>query len=57
MADWAAWYDLPGKPYIKKSFKTDIDDLLLETSVINEQENDDDGKTYQIECKLQKDKS
>ena len=29
-----------GKPYNKKSFETDIDDLLLETS-IEEQENDD----------------
>ena len=57
LADWAAWYDLPGKPFVKKSFETDIDDLLLETS-INEQVNDDDdeGETYQIECKLQKDK-
>ena len=57
LADWAAWYDLPGKPFVKKSFETDIDDLLLETS-INEQGNDDDdeGETYQIECKLQKDK-
>ena len=54
LADSDAWYD---KPYVKTSFQTDIDDLLLETS-INEQENDDDdddGKTYQIECKLQKD--
>ena len=40
LGDWAAWYDLAGKPYNKKSFETDIDDLLLETS-IEEQENDD----------------
>ena len=47
LADSDAWY---GKPYVKTSFQTDIDDLLLETS-INEQENgNDDGKTYQIEC-------
>ena len=41
LADWAAWYDLPGKPYVKKSFETDLDDLPLETA-ISEQENDDD---------------
>ena len=34
LADWAAWYDLPGKPYVKRSFETDIDDLLLETSIL-----------------------
>ena len=48
LADWDAWYDKLN--LVKTSFQTDIDDLLLETS-INEQENDDDdGKTYQIEC-------
>ena len=55
LADWAAWYDLPGKPYVKKSFETDTDDLLLETS-ISEQENDDDDNpngTYQTEFKCQ----
>ena len=41
LADWAAWYDLAGKPYDKKSFETNIDDLLLKTS-IDEHENDDD---------------
>ena len=62
LADWAAWYDLAGKPYDKKSFETDIDDLLLETS-IDEQENDDDdygdddhNTTYQNEFKRQKNK-
>ena len=60
LADWAAWYDLPGKPYVKKSFETDTDDLLLETS-ISEQENDDDDDddpngTYQTEFKCQKNK-
>lgn len=25
LADWAAWYDLLGKPYVKKSFETDND--------------------------------
>lgn len=59
LADWAAWYDLAGKPYDKNSFETDIDDLLLETS-INEQENDDDdddrNTTYQNEFKCQKNK-
>lgn len=63
LADWAAWYDLPGKPYDKKSFETDIDDLLLETS-IDEQQNDDDDEngdddhnaTCQNKFKCQKNK-
>ena len=60
LADWAAWYDLAGKPYHKKSFETDIDDLLLETS-IDEQENDDDhngdddhNTTYELKCQNNK---
>ena len=32
LADWAAWYDLLGKPYVKKS---DIDYLLLEQQLVS----------------------
>ena len=40
LADWAAWYDSGGKPYIKKSVKKDADNLPLETA--DSDENDDD---------------
>ena len=40
LADWAAWYDSCGKPYVKKSFQKDADNLLLETA--NDDENDDE---------------
>lgn len=44
----------------KKSFETDIDDLLFETSIngqdCDEDDDDDEGKTCQIECELRKDK-
>lgn len=36
LANWAAWYDMCGKPYIEQSNELDIDDLLPETC------NDDD---------------
>lgn len=39
LADWAAWYDSSGKPYIKKSFQNDTDNLPFETASEN---NDDD---------------
>ena len=40
LADWAAWYDSCGKPYVKKSFQKDADNLPLETA--NDDENDDE---------------
>ena len=40
LADWAAWYDLSGKSYVKKSFLNDSDNLPLETA--NDDENDDE---------------
>ena len=52
LADWAAWYDSTGKPYVKKSFEVDIDNLPVETS-IDEQNDDDD---YDEPCKPQKNK-
>ena len=39
LADWAAWYGSSGKPYIKKSFQNDTDNLPFETASEN---NDDD---------------
>ena len=39
LLDWAAWYDSSGKPYIKKSFQNDTDNLPFETASEN---NDDD---------------
>ena len=38
LADWAAWYGSSGKPYIKKSFQNDTDNLPFETA----SENNDD---------------
>ena len=40
LADWAAWYDSGGKPYIKKSFTNDADNLPSET--VDYHQNDDD---------------
>lgn len=40
LADWTAWYDSCGKPYVKKSFQKDADNLPLETA--NDDENDDE---------------
>ena len=46
LADWAAWYDCAGKPYIKQTDELDIDGLPLE-NVIDDNQNDDeiDDKT------------
>lgn len=40
LADWAAWYDSCRKPYVKKLFQNDADNLPLETA--NDDENDDE---------------
>ena len=39
LLDWIAWYHSSGKPYIKKSFQNDTDNLPFETASEN---NDDD---------------
>ena len=46
LADWAAWYDSPGKPYVKPSCKLDIDNYPLETSLcdINDDESEQKNK-------------
>ena len=48
LADWAAWYDSSGKPYIKKSNRLDTDNLLLETC-IDDDHNKDDAKLCMTE--------
>ena len=44
LADWAAWYDNTGKPYVKPSHKLDIYNYPLETNLcdINEDDNEED---------------
>ena len=46
IANWAAWYDCAGKPYIKQTDELDIDGLSLE-NFIDDNQNDDeiDDKT------------
>ena len=41
LADWAAWYDSCGKPYAKQSNELDTDNLPVETSITD---NDDDNE-------------
>lgn len=41
LADWVAWYDVSGKPYVKPSNDLDTDGLPLE-SCIDHYQNDDD---------------
>ena len=38
-ADWAAWYNSAGKPYIKPSWQLDIDDYLIETNLSDNDDN------------------
>ena len=40
LADWAAWYDHKGKPYIKQTNEVDVDGLPLE-NFIDDNQNDD----------------
>ena len=50
LADWAAWYDSCGKPYIKKSNQLDTDNLLLETSIDDDLNDDDDNLCKKETC-------
>ena len=43
LADWAAWYDMCGKPYVKQSNELDVDNLLSETFNDDDYNDDDDG--------------
>ena len=42
LADWAAWYDMCGKPYVKQSNELDVDNLLSETCNDDDYNDDDD---------------
>ena len=48
LADWAALYDTPRKPFVKKSKDIDTDNLPLETG--NDEENDDELPNYANEA-------
>mgnify|MGYP001794552905 CR=1 FL=1 len=39
LADWAAWYDCAGKPYVKQTDEVNVDGLLLE-NFINDNQSD-----------------
>ena len=49
LADWAAWYDSTGKPYVKPSRELDIDNYPLETNLGDI--NDDDNEENESEQK------
>ena len=42
LADWAAWYECSGKPYVKQTNQQDVDGLPLETFIDDNQTNSDD---------------
>ena len=44
LADFAAWYKISYKPYVKKTFEVDVDNLPLEIS--NDDQNDDEEGTF-----------
>lgn len=49
LADWAAWYDCTGKPYIKQSDEVDVDGLPLE-NFIDDNQNDDAAQADKATC-------
>ncbi|KXJ08992.1 hypothetical protein AC249_AIPGENE17524 [Exaiptasia diaphana] len=52
LADWAAWYDSSGKPYVKQTDEIDFDGLPLE-SFVDDNQNDDD---YELQSNTGKSK-
>ena len=50
LADWAAWYDNSGKPYVKQFNDLDADGLITE-NFIDHYQNDDDDKDDNDEIK------
>ena len=56
LADWAAWYDFSGKPYVKPSYDLDIDGLPLENCIEHHEDDDDlnDDKVMKINVVKQK---
>ena len=47
LADWAAWYDACGKPYIQPSHELDIDNYPLETNADDNDDEYEENKTMQ----------
>jgi hypothetical protein len=47
LADWAAWYDSTGKPYIKPSRELDIDNYPLETNLSDNDDNNEEEESEQ----------
>ena len=43
LADWAAWYDRSGKPYVKPTVELDPDGLPLENTVNNHNDDNDNN--------------
>lgn len=52
-ADFAAWYNISYKPYVKKTFEVDVDNLPLETSN-DDQIEDEEGTCDTCNSNLQK---
>ena len=52
LADWAAWYDSTGKPYIKPSRELYIDNYPLETNL---SDNDDNDEEEEMNKRIKKD--
>ena len=52
LADWAAWYDFSGKPYVKPSNDLDINGLPLESCTQHHKNDDDlnDDKVNENQC-------
>ena len=52
LADWAAWYDFSGKPYVKPPYDLDIDGLPLESCIEHHEDDDDlnDDKGNENQC-------
>ena len=53
MVDFAAWYDL-STPYVKQINVLDTDDLLIETSCINDDKHNDDDEDSNLDTKSAK---
>lgn len=53
LADFAAWYNISYKPYVKKTFEVDVDNLPLETSN-DDQIEDEEGTCDTCNSNLQK---
>ena len=44
LADWAAWYDSCGKPYVKETSAVDNDNLLSETAIDDHNDDEPDNE-------------